>query len=417
MKDNSDINSVIIKVITSEELTSTEKTMYEEFLADEGSRELVENLKNEAYQLQKLKEIHTIDVVGHKAIIDQKLAIGKRINIKRQGKVFRLRDVATSAAAVVILAAAIFFWLNRKKDKDTVIKEEVKTVAQQDVAPGKANALLTLADGTLIDLAQKPNGTIAAQDEVSVNKKDGALEYKGTNSPLTNDNSLVYNTLSTANAQTYAIVLADGSKVWLNAGASVRYPVVFTGNERKVEITGEVYFEVAHNVNKPFIVHVSGQKGPGMDVQVLGTHFNINAYHNEAVIKTTLLEGSVKIKLNDYQTLLKPGQQSQVGNGMPQVINNVNVDAVVAWKNGRFNFANADIDQVMRQLTRWYDIEVVYEGAKPVDTFIGEMERNLMLSQVVEGLEAMTGLHYRIEGKKLVVLASTTKDPHNNNTK
>jgi ferric-dicitrate binding protein FerR (iron transport regulator) len=237
---------------------------------------------------------------------------------------------------------------------------------------------------------------------MAVVNENGTLIYKaGSPSP----NSALYNILSTTNGQTYAMVLADGSKVWLNTGASIRYPVAFTGDERKVEVTGEVYFEVAHQADKPFIVHVSDQQGEKMDVQVLGTRFNINAYHDESVIKTTLLEGSVKINLGDSATLLEPGHQAQVSNGIATVFPDNNVDGTIAWKNGRFNFENADIDGVMRQLAKWYDIRVVYEGPKPTTRpFKGEMERNLMLPQVLKALEITTGTRFRIEGRKLIVM-------------
>lgn len=409
MKDNSAINAIILKAITGEELTLTESTKLKEYLAaDEENREFVEKWKNSAYQLQKLKEIHAIDVQGGKPEVEQKQSLGKQISINRR-KTFR--DVATSAAAVLILAAALFYWLHRKKDKEAVIKEEVKTAAQQDVAPGKANALLTLANGSMIVLDSNRNGQLARQGGAVVLNENNTLKYREEPGL---PKVVLYNTVSTANAQTYTMVLSDGSKVWLNTGASIRFPVVFTGNERRVAITGEAYFEVAHNAGKPFIVHVSGKQGKEIDVQVLGTHFNINAYHDEAAIKTTLLEGSVKIKYNNYQTLLKPGQQSQVGSGTPQVINNVSVEAVTAWKNGKIIFENADIDAVMRQLTRWYNIEVVYEGAKPAQRFIGPLDRNISLSRVVFILEYMTGIHFRIDGRKLIVLSSTPDDSSKN---
>lgn len=409
MKDNSVINAIILKAITGEELTSPENTKLEEYLAaDKGNRELVENWKDSAYQLQQLKAYHAIDVEGGKPEVEQKQSLGKQISINHR-KVFR--DVATSAAAVLILAAAFFYWLHRKKAKEAAIKQEVNTVAQQDVAPGKANALLTLANGRTIVLDSNRNGQLAREGGAIVINENNTLKYQQEQGL---PKEVLYNTVSTANAQTYTMVLADGSKVWLNTGASIRYPVVFTGNERRVQITGEVYFEVAHNASKPFIVHVSGQHGKEMDVQVVGTHFNINAYHDEAAIKTTLLEGSVNIKYNNYQTLLKPGQQSQVGSGTPQVINNVNVGAATAWKNGKIIFENADIDAVMRQLTRWYDIEVEYEGAKPTQRFIGPLDRNISLSRVVFILEYMTGIHFRIEGRKLIVLSSTTGDSSKN---
>jgi len=207
----------------------------------------------------------------------------------------------------------------------------------------------------------------------------------------------------------------------LNAGASIRYPVEFSGNERKVEITGEVYFEVAHDATKPFIVHVTGQKGP-MDVQVLGTHFNINAYDDEPLMKATLLEGSVRVQsvpaqpgANRQSAILKPGEQvslsqsSQLSQPIP-----VQTDAVVAWKNGIFSFKDTDIDVVMRQLIKWYDIEVVYEGDKPSDKISGDMQRNFTLPQVADALGFMTGLHFRIEGRKLIVPAASPNDSHKN---
>ncbi len=136
-----------------------------------------------------------------------------------------------------------------------------------------------------------------------------------------------------------------------------------------------MYFEVAHDAGKPFIVHVSGQAGNEMDVQVLGTHFNINAYNDEDVIKTTLIGGSVKIIRANVETMLRPGQQAQVSKGVTKVIPDANIDSVTAWKNGRFYFNKDDITVVMRQLTKWYNVEVVYEGTKPTEKFIGEMER------------------------------------------
>lgn len=410
MKDNSIINGIIIKVITGEELTSAESTMYEEYIADEGNRQFVEQFKNDAYQLQKLKEMHAIDVAGGRAIIEEELNrnYGKQVNIKRPRKLFR--DVATSAAAVLfILSAAYFFWWYSKRDKAIEVKEEVKTIAQKVIGPAQRMASLTLADGNKILLDSAKAGELAQQGGAVIVNESGTLKYQAK----TTSQEILFNTLTTAYAQTYSMELPDGSKVWLNAGASIRYPVEFSGNERKVEITGEAYFEVAHDATKPFIVHISGQKGQ-IDVQVLGTHFNINAYDDEAVIKTTLLEGSVQIKLNNYQTLLTPGQQSQVGNGAPQVINNVDLDAVVAWKNGVFSFKDTDIDVVMRQLIKWYDIEVVYEGDKPSDKISGDMQRNFTLPQVAKSLEFMTGLHFRIEGRKLIVPAALPNDSHKN---
>jgi ferric-dicitrate binding protein FerR (iron transport regulator) len=420
MKDNSLINGVIIKAITGEVLTSAENELLDQWLADEENRRLFENLKNKDYLLPKLKEAHAIDMEGDRLFIEQKLAFGKRANITingrtRQWKLFR--DVATSAAAVLLLAAAIFLWLNKRKPDNQPAPKEKAALVQRDIAPGKTKALLTLADGHQLVLDSSVVGKLAQQGGAIVVNENGTLKYQQKD-PAQNEG--LFNTLSTANAQTYTMVLADGSKVWLNTGASIRYPVSFTGSERKVEITGEAYFEVAHNASKPFIVHVTDQKGTQMDVQVLGTHFNINAYQDETTIKTTLLEGSVKIvnprhvgagwqtaNGKEIPVILKPGQQAQVGDSVTKVVRNANMEAAIAWKNGRFNFDNDDITVVMRQLTKWYDVEGVYDGPKPTQLFIGEMERGQMLSQVIKILE-YTGVHFRIEGRKLVVMSKET---------
>jgi transmembrane sensor len=418
MKDNSHINDIIIKAITDKELSSTESAEFDMWLTDAENSEWFERLKNNDYKLQNLVEMHRIDVEGHKVQLAQKLEFGKRIHhIKRQWKLFR--DVATSAAAVLVLAAATFFWMNTRKTNDkTVPTKKTATVAvNNDIQPGKTAALLTLADHSKMVLDSTVAGQLTQQGGTLVVNEKGTLKYqKKDQAP----NEPLYNTLSTTNGQTYAMVLADGSKVWLNTGASIRFPVAFTGSERSVEIAGEVYFEVAHDEAKPFIVKVLPSAGGGrggMDVQVLGTHFNINAYKEEAVIKTTLLEGSVKIKQGNSETLLKPGQQAQVGDGKAKVLNDVNMDAAIAWKNGRFNFDNDAIGVVMEQLTKWYNIETAYEGPRPTKLFVGEMERTQRLSEVVKMLELTGGVHFIIEGNKLIAMTPETYKARKANNK
>ncbi|OQP62168.1 FecR family protein [Niastella populi] len=403
MTDNSLINGIILKAISEEDLNSAEAVIFEEWLTDEDNRRWFEKWSNKDYMLERLIEAHRVDVGGDKAYFEQKLANGKRIIIrKRQWKLFR--DVATSAAAVLVLAAAAFYWFRTPNQGDNVLpKDKAATVSLHDIAPGQTTALLTLADGSKLVLDSTAIGQLAQQGGTVVLNGKGILKYQQKDQPA----ELIYNTLTTANGETYAMVMADGSKVWLNAGATIRYPVAFAGNERKVEVTGEVYFEVAPDKNKPFIVHVSGRKENEMDVQVLGTHFNIHAYDDEAIIKTTLVEGSVKIKHANVETLLEPGQQAQVSNGVTKVKPDANIEAVTAWKNGRFYFSKSDITVVMRQLAKWYNVEVVYEGAKPTKLFIGEMERGLMLSQVLRALEYTTGVHFRVDvaARKLIVEA------------
>lgn len=401
MTDNSLINSIILKAISEEELSSAEAVIFEEWLTDEDNRKWFEKWNNKDYMLQRIIEAHRVNMEGDKIYFEQKLAIGKRIIIKkRQWKLFR--DVATSAAAVLILAAATFYLFKvRKEDNNILPKEKATTVILNDIPPGQTTALLTLADGKKLVLDSTAIGQLAQQGGTVVSNDKGTLKYQPKNETV----ETLFNTLTTAYGETYAMVLADGSKVWLNAGASIKYPVAFVGNERKVTVSGEVYFEVAKDKSKPFIVHVTGQTGNEMDVQVLGTHFNINAYNDETNIKTTLIEGAVKIKQGDKETLLSPGDQAQVTNGVTRVVPDANVAAVTAWVNGRFNFDRNDITSVMRQLAKWYNVEIKYEGAKPTKLFIGEMERNLTLSQVLRALEYMTGVHFRIDvpGRKLIV--------------
>ena len=399
MKDNSHINSIVIKAITDEELTQAERITLDVWLTEDANRALFENLKNKDYLLQKLIEAHDVDVEGDKVLLDQKMAKVQSI-IKRKAW---YRDVATAAAVIVLLTAAALFWWNSRKTGNPDIAKGNIPVTQKEIVPGQTKASLTLADGKKLVLDSTATGQLAQQGGMVVVNENGTLIYKEKDQ---SPNSALYNILSTTNGETYGMVLADGSKVWLNAGASIRYPVAFTGNERKVEVTGEAYFEVAHQADKPFIVHVSDQKGGKIDVQVLGTRFNINAYIDEAAIKTTLLEGSVQINVGDSQTLLKPGHQAQVSNGIATVFPDADVDSAIAWINGRFNFENADIDRVMRQLTKWYDIRVEYEGPKPTKKFKGEMQRNLMLPQVLKALKLTNpGIQFRIEGRKLIVMS------------
>jgi ferric-dicitrate binding protein FerR (iron transport regulator) len=194
------------------------------------------------------------------------------------------------------------------------------------------------------------------------------------------------------------MTLSDGSRIWLNAGSSITYPVTFVGNDRNVEINGEVYFEVAHNANMPF--HV---RHGAMDVQVLGTHFNINAYDDEPSVKVTLLEGSVKVGNNMGLVTIKPGEQANIAsNQLPHTSGNINLEQVMAWKNGLFSFTGADLTTVMRQLARWYNIQVKYEGQIPARKFSGEITHDLTLSQLMNGLQSL-GIQFSIEGRTMTV--------------
>ena len=246
-------------------------------------------------------------------------------------------------------------------------------------------------------------------------RRNGELVYDGKKNP---GNDLQYNTLTTPRGKQFQLVLADGTKVWLNAMSSIRYPAFFSKTERKVEISGEVYFEVAHltqKVNKsekkvPFIVQVNTLAGDGGEIEVLGTHFNINAYNDETAVKTTLIEGRVKVKKGKEEAVLQPGYQSQVVNGDPiKVTKDVNVDAEIAWKKGFFTFDRAGVKTVMNQIARWYDIDVEYEDGKiPNELFGGDIQRNARLSSVLKVLEK-SGVKFRWKVGSLLYWSNNNK--------
>jgi transmembrane sensor len=313
------------------------------------------------------------------------------------------------AASVLLLLGvfAIYRFQNNKPSKTAQLASV--TILKNDVAPGGNKATLTLANGTTIILDNAHSGALATQGNTQVLKlNDGQLQYKESSevSPSGGDLEGAFNTMSTPRGGQYQLTLSDGTKVWLNAASSLRYPATFTGKDRQVELNGEAYFEVAHNAAMPFKVNVAGKE----EVEVLGTHFNINSYSDEPAVKTTLLEGSVKVTpainttiSTQLATILKPGEQAQMqAGGKINRQTNVDIGKVMAWKNNIFNFNNENIESIMRQLSRWYNVDIRFEGTIPGIKFSGEIGRNLSLKQVLSILDE-TRIKYRIEGKTLVI--------------
>jgi ferric-dicitrate binding protein FerR (iron transport regulator) len=210
----------------------------------------------------------------------------------------------------------------------------------------------------------------------------------------------MYNTLGTPRGGQYRLMLPDGSKVWLNAISSIRYPAAFTGKERVVEITGEAYFEVAKDATHPFKVLVHNGD---MEISVLGTHFNVNAYNDEPIIKTTLVEGSVKVTRDKQTAVIKPGEQTELNSsGALKIIHDADIDEAVAWRNGLFEFQDADLQSILRQVMRWYDVEVDYQGNIPERFFTAIISRDKTLTGVLEILK-LSDIDYKLDGKKLVI--------------
>lgn len=315
--------------------------------------------------------------------------------------------IAAAAIIVIAFSAGGYYFFNNPQPKQIVETEQQQQLYKNDVAPGGNKALLTLANGTQIVLDSAANGSLTQQGNTKIIKLDnGQLAYDPLNhsSASPGTGKVLYNTISTPKGGQYQIVLSDGSKVWLNAASSLHFPASFSGDERKVELTGEGYFEVAKNAAMPFRVSVNG-----MQIEVLGTHFNVNAYSDENAIKTTLLEGSVKIKnevpanSGSSSIFLKPGEQADFTRDHNFRINSrVNLEEVVAWKDGNFEFNNTSIADIMRQVSRWYDVEIDYRGPKPAHQLTGKISRNVNLSLLI-GMLQYTGVNMKIENKKVII--------------
>jgi len=300
-----------------------------------------------------------------------------------------------AAAACFLLAlGTLLWWFNMRKPE----MRPIANVPAKDIpAPTRNHATITLADGRRVDLDSAGNGQLAQQGTIKLVKlASGQLAYQISGGQIIKE--LQYNTLSNPRgSKVVDIRLSDGSQVWLNAGSSITYPVAFPGNERKVELKGEGYFEVAKDKAAKFIV-----SSDGVRTEVLGTHFNVNAYGNEEVIKVTLLEGAVRTGNKDGTVVIAPGQQAVAGKGSVKVDASPNLDQVMAWKNGVFNFNQLGIDEVMDQIENWYDVKVEYQSGKPNARLFGEVGRDLSLQEVLQSLKDV-GIRCRLEGKVVTI--------------
>jgi ferric-dicitrate binding protein FerR (iron transport regulator) len=316
---------------------------------------------------------------------------------------FRRYRLAWAAAILLFVGVgAYLFYQNRQPASPAIV---TNAPLQNDIAPGTTKAVLTLADGSKVIIDSVQTGQLAVQGQTTIQREQGSISYNGKTQQ--GEQSVLYNTLATNRGeQSPPLVLADGTKVWLNAMSSIRFPVAFTGDTRNVEITGEAYFEVAKNPAMPFHLTVNN-----MDVEALGTQFNINSYSDEPDIKTTLIEGSVRVTQNaeretrnaNREIILKPGEQAIANAHSPLTIDHSpNVDQAMAWKRGLFDFNHASLQTVLRQLSRWYDIDVKFEGGVINRTFRGKITRDLSLAQVINILQDLD-VKFRIEGKTLLV--------------
>ena len=300
---------------------------------------------------------------------------------------------AAAAAVIIIFGLGSYLFIHQSNRAPQTAQHRVK-----DIAPGSNKAVLTLANGKKISLTDAGEGRLAQQNNVAINKaKNGELSYDISTGNLSS--VIRWDTLTIPRGGQYKLILADGTKVWLNAGTAMRYPEVFSNNNRSIELLyGEAYFEVVHNAAAPFRVLMKEQV-----VEDLGTHFNINAYADEPDVTTTLLEGKVKVSKGAQSQIINPGQQSitrQTSNDITVGIGNA--ESAISWKEGHFHFQSADVQTVMRQLSRWYDVDVTYNGTIPARTISGDIDRNATLSTALK-IIGLLNIHYQVEGRTITI--------------
>lgn len=323
-----------------------------------------------------------------------KEAVWKEISRQRPSKVKKLKKwpsiVAASAVIVALLAFYQFVLTPTFKDKEKLAQEETTII------PSSSNAVLTTADGRRIALSLPAPGVLEQGEGFEITKEaDGLIVFDVTTRDVSTPTA--YNVVETPKGGIYQVVLPDGSKAWLNNASSISFPTQFAANERLVKVTGEIYFEVEHDSQRPFKV-----AAPQQEIEVLGTKFNVNAYKDEPLAKTTLIEGSVKVKGQSSAQVLRPGDQMTTETGTHDRISAANLSAVLAWKEGVFHFERVNLEVLMRQIARWYDVELVYEGKLPQDEFVGEIKRSEDIKHVLEILQDGQ-IDISLEGRKLIV--------------
>lgn len=348
-------------------------------------------------------------VLGEKGEVERELYERITTDLPRYtAKVRSFPYIKIAAAAVVLITISIGVLIrNQQQDILPLYTEEGRL--KQDVDPGTNKAVLTLNDGRIINLEESQNGILADQNGAQIRKlEDGQIAYTSAGNQKSDSfDKDAFNTITIPRGGQYQLMLPDGTKVWLNASSSLKFPVAFTGNTRVVELEGEAYFEVAAAYKKnssqrqSFIVKTSSQQ-----IEVLGTHFNVNAYHNEEIVKTTLVEGKVKVFsiTTDEARTLEPGQQAQIGRtGNIHLFEDIDTEEVMAWKNGMFYFNNTDLATIMRQLSRWYNVEVDINNM-PQRKFNGVLSRDVKLSQVLKMMETTSGLKFKINERRISML-------------
>jgi transmembrane sensor len=356
-----------------------------------------------------LEDLHNNAFPGLTTAAQRHLMLARILETNRRHRkapLIRILQRAAAAAIIIALTGGTWLWFTR-----TPKANNNSSLSKNDIVPGTNKAVLTLSNGQKIILDSAQNGLLTQQGSTNIEKlNNGALAYlppaplprggRGKGGRGGTGEGGAFNTLSTPRGGQYKLTLPDGSKVFLNSASSLRYPTAFTGSTRSVELSGEAYFEIAKNKNSPFIVKIASTS-----VRVLGTHFDIMAYPDEAALNTTLLEGSVQVTRAGQTRTLAPGQQALVAADNPMItVQPADIDKAIAWTTGFFKFNHTDLHTIMREIARWYDIDVVYQTTDNTETYGGRIRRDLNLSVLIKFLESNGIHHFRIEGKRLIVL-------------
>ncbi|NML19371.1 DUF4974 domain-containing protein [Pseudoflavitalea sp. G-6-1-2] len=411
---NERIEELISKFMAGD-ISVREKTELEEWLSSEERPHLFQFVEREEWVRKGIAALDRVDVdAGYEKFLHKYHQPEEETTEEAEPEtpVRRIAwtKIAGAAAAVLVLAlGSWFFFFRSAPPQDAIVEDDIRTRYKNDVSPGGNVATLELADGSTIQLDKSAHGLLADEGDATIEKTAAdRLEY---NSSKTAKNGKAgFNTITTPSGGQYHVVLPDGSRVWLNAASSLRFPLSFTGSERRVTVTGEAFFEVEEMKKQgqkvPFIVSINKQSGPSGEVQVLGTRFNINAYNDEPSIQTTLLRGSVRVVPANRQQMakvIKPGQQADFKANGPMAVSAVDSNSVVAWRDGKFSYKKESIHVIMRQLARWYNVKVIFKDDLDA-VFASSFPRSTPISEILESLEQTGIIRFTIEGKTVTVM-------------
>ncbi|HEY8895159.1 MAG TPA: FecR family protein [Niastella sp.] len=418
------ITSLIEKFL-EEKISAEEERELKEWLAEaEHNNSFFRQITDKKVLQEKLKIYATADseTMWQKTLqkIEAATDGAKLVDLYPEKKTIRMPfgKIAAAASIILLISAGAWYYFSQSAHNQIAKTDNNEATLISKIVPGSQQATLTLADGSTIILNTVQNGNLANQGHTQITKTDGRLTYnRKPGSESSKIGQDIYNTVTTPRGGEYQITLPDGSKVWLNAASSLRFPIAFAGNERIVELTGEAYFEVNPQIQPgikeqkgqiaktPFIVKINTPAGNRNEVEVLGTHFNVMAYNEEGIIKTTLIEGKVKVTSGNNFQMIKPGEQARQKEGSITV-QHVDAEDVIGWTNGFIPVGGPDIDYTMRQIARWYDVNIEYQGKKPEVSFEGKLPRAATIENVIKLLNA-NNIKARLNEKERKIIVTS----------